>query len=90
MYKFFQVVILLIIKIYFLALKFKDIVTGFLNDDYQEHLIFRLNSASLLVPSYFFPEKPQSKMVYFIRNEIPTNLTIENMDNVKNIIKNIV
>lgn len=34
------------------------------------------------MPSYTFPEKPQSKMVYFIRNDIPSTLTAENMDNV--------
>uniref|UniRef100_A0A1I8MJ53 Dynein heavy chain n=1 Tax=Musca domestica TaxID=7370 RepID=A0A1I8MJ53_MUSDO len=56
-----------------------EIINGFLNEPHQERIIFTLNAASLLVPSYNFPEKPLSKMVYFVRNEIPSTLTINNM-----------
>ncbi|XP_073817376.1 dynein beta chain, ciliary-like [Musca autumnalis] len=60
--------------------EYKEIINGFLNEPYQERIIFTLNAASLLVPSYNFPEKPLSKMVYFVRNEIPSTLTVGNMN----------
>ncbi|XP_023292211.2 dynein beta chain, ciliary [Lucilia cuprina] len=61
--------------------EYKEIVNEFLNESYQEQLIFTLNSAALLVPSFNFPEKPISKMVFFVRHEVPTTLTVENMPN---------
>ncbi|TMW47087.1 hypothetical protein DOY81_007830 [Sarcophaga bullata] len=51
----------------------------FLDEPHQERLIFYLNAASMLTPSYNFPEKPTSKTVYFIRCELPTTLTKDNM-----------
>ena len=52
---------------------------GFLDEPYQERLIFTLNAASLLQPSYDFPKRSRQKIVYFIRNTMPTTLTNENM-----------
>ncbi|KAL9898325.1 dynein beta chain, ciliary [Glossina fuscipes fuscipes] len=56
-----------------------EIINTFVNDAYQERLIFTLNAAAVLVPSFNFPEKPTSKVVYFIRNDVPSNLTLQNM-----------
>ncbi|KAL9894878.1 dynein beta chain, ciliary [Glossina fuscipes] len=58
---------------------FREIINTFVNDAYQERLIFTLNAAAVLVPSFNFPEKPTSKVVYFIRNDVPSNLTLQNM-----------
>uniref|UniRef100_A0A1I8Q4H7 Uncharacterized protein n=1 Tax=Stomoxys calcitrans TaxID=35570 RepID=A0A1I8Q4H7_STOCA len=56
-----------------------EIVNGFLNEPYEERIVFTLNAGSQLVPSYRFPEKPLNKMVYFVRNETPISLTMANM-----------
>ena len=52
---------------------------GFLNEPYQQRLIFTMNAASLPVPSYDFPSKPRSKIVFFVRQNLPTTLTEENI-----------
>ncbi|XP_037954213.1 dynein beta chain, ciliary [Teleopsis dalmanni] len=60
--------------------EFRDIVNDFLSDPFNERIIFYLNSASLLVPSNSFPLKPRSKIVYFIRTELPSDLEEEDMN----------
>lgn len=55
---------------------------GFLHEPYQERIIFTLNAAALLTASYEFPEKPVSKIVFFLRMEVPHELTLKNMSEV--------
>lgn len=59
----------------------------FLDDPNQERLIFTVTAAGLLTPYFNFPEKPKSKVSYFIRREVPMEITNDNIRMV-GIIKN--
>ncbi|XP_030371689.1 dynein beta chain, ciliary [Scaptodrosophila lebanonensis] len=59
--------------------EFKDIVMEFLKDPEKPRIIFTMNTGGLLYPMYNFPAKPRAKVVYFIRNKTPSELTEENM-----------
>ncbi|XP_055849033.1 dynein beta chain, ciliary [Episyrphus balteatus] len=76
---------------------YKETIMGFLDEPYQQRLIFTMNAASLPVPSYDFPSKPRSKIVFFVRQNLPTTLTEENIrkallygDLLPNVLENLV
>ncbi|XP_039947795.1 dynein beta chain, ciliary [Bactrocera tryoni] len=58
----------------------KEVIQVFLNDSSHPRLVFYLNNASILVPAFDFPAKARSKIVYFMRREIPSDLSLQDMD----------
>lgn len=57
----------------------QEIMTGFFNEGHIERLVFTVNAASLLWPSYEFPNKPRNKVTYFVKKKLPTRITEENL-----------
>ncbi|XP_037911922.1 dynein beta chain, ciliary-like [Hermetia illucens] len=57
----------------------RELVMTFLDDPNQERLIFTVTAAGLLTPYFNFPEKPKSKVSYFIRREVPMEITNDNI-----------